>query len=144
MGKKHSCFEKAPIKKSIEDLLIWEEYHDGVWKLKKKRLYIKVTSELYPPIVEIPVKGYSKRKYAVKDALRCAKVYKRLTAAGMYPPKTEFIIYEGKKDVLSLLAVMPRIDTLNARGEVSKKISKVEQKIGLSDVYWGDILWPFN
>ena len=137
-------FKKAPIRKSIEDTLLNEEYHAGVWKARSRKYYVKVCSELNPPVIEIPAKDYKRRKHAVRDAIRCAKVYNKLRDAGMYHPKTEFIVYESRKNILSLLVIMPRLDTLNAKGSTGDKIRLVERRLGFYGYYWGDIMWPFN
>ena len=130
-----------PLTKDFEKLLRLRGA--GVWNVKGKGQYLKSTSELDPPIVKIPCSKYKKK--ALKDAMLCAKVYKRLIDVGMYHPETKVLIYKDDRENLSLMILMPELR--EHRGEIKdrleiEKVRSIERKLGLEtkldvDVYIG-------
>jgi len=95
----------VPIKKSIEPLLREHDINKGVFKIEGKGQYLKLTSKINLPPVQIP----SSAKNALEDITRCAKAYKTLIDAGFYSPQTKIAVYKDDEDNLSLLVVMPEL-----------------------------------
>lgn len=132
-----------PIKEEIEKLL--QINGAGVWKIKDRDRYLKLTSKLSDPVVKIPLSGYKSHKKPFKYSLTCARVYQRLIKEGMYHPETKIAIYKDDKDNLALMVVMPELDEHN--GEITapserEKIRSLESKLNLKgkldvDVYMG-------
>jgi hypothetical protein len=144
-----------PIKKEIEELL--QKERSGIWEIKDKDQYLKVTSELEHHPIRIPVSEYGNLKDAVADAVMCAKVYKRLIEIGLYHPKTEIVIFKDDKDYLSLMVTMPKLeileDIIDTSGLIKKlvalytiknNIRKFKSKLSLKKTDYWDLDPLFN
>lgn len=147
--------KNLPIKKEIEGLL--QKERRGIWEIKDRDQYLKVTSELDHHPIRIPLSEYENSKDAVAETIKCAKVYKKLIAIGLYHPKTEIVIFKDDKDYLSLMVTMPKLeileDIIDASGLIKKlvalyaiknKIHKFKSKLSLKKTDYWDLDPLFN
>lgn len=148
--------KNLPIKKGIEELL--EKERNGIWEIKDRNQYLKVTSELDHHPIRIPLSEYENLKDAVADAVRCAKVYKKLIAIGLYHPNTEIVIFKDDENYLSLMVAMPKLGEIEydtsslvkkivafpALYTIRNKISNFKAKLGLKEKDWWDLDPLFN
>jgi len=118
-----------PIKKGIEELLEKYWLYPGIFEIRSKERYLKLTSKIDRPPVEISIFD----KEAVKKVLRCARVYKVFIKEGMYHPKTQIVVYKDNENNLALMVLMPElyIDHFESKSKVIEKIRelKLENKI---------------
>ena len=135
-----------PIKKGIEELLEKHGVYTGIFEIRSKERYLKLTSKIDRPPVEISIFD----KEAVKKVLRCARVYKVFIKEGMYHPETQIVVYKDG-DNFALMVIMPKLKVYRdnktiyaSNDEVKKTLSDIEKKLGLKKQIYNDMGLEFN
>jgi len=144
--------ENLPIKKGIENILHLHEL--GVWEVKGKNQYIKLSSKLRHAQIKIPLNRYKSPKESLRDATIYAKMYRKFIEEGIYHPRTEIVICKDDQENLALMVVMPKLGTESFSSkemteklgkEMVNKIRSVEDKYNLRrDSLWDDLSLSFN
>ena len=147
--------KNLPIKKEIENLLK-PERRSGVWKVKNKELYLKLTSKLWSPVASINPSDYNNFQEALDDTIACARVYKRFVEEGLYHPNTQVVVCKDDENNLTLMVTMPELkldetgwDVLNTKLKdiiLNTKLKDIIKRVGLdSDKgQFGDLNLNYN
>lgn len=125
--------KNLPIKKKIQNLLVTNLMYPGVWEIRTKEKYLKLTSELDCPLMKISKSDYEKPEDAMKAVKTCAKIYKKLIQEGLYHPRTQVVICKDKGDNLTLLVLMPKLkcdENDPAFKKISEKVKDLEKRLG--------------
>ena len=125
-----------PIKKGMRKLLNQDVYN-GVWKVKNKDLYVKLTSKLNWPIVNIQASDYDDFQEALEDTIACAKVYKKFIEEGLYHPDTQVVVCKDDENNLALMVTMPELEILESgkrkNDEIrNTKLKDIIKRVGLN------------
>lgn len=136
--------KNLPIKKGIEKQL--QNLREGIWKIEGKDQYLKIASKLWQSQIKLSPKDYPNFKEAVEDAIIYARVYNKLIEEKIYPPETGIAIYKDDQGDLTLMVVMPELNTEHCAYDlIKKKIKTLEKKFNLKeDGLWGDLSLAFN
>lgn len=125
--------KNLPIKEEIRNLLVKNFTYPGVWEIRTKEKYLKLTSELECPGVKISKSDYEKPEDAVKSVETCAKVYKKLIQEGLYHPRTQVVICKDRGDNLTLLVLMPKLRAIASDRDFKKvreRVKDLEKRLG--------------
>lgn len=123
--------KNMPITREIQSLLKGKGIYTGVFEIKGRGKYLKLSSQIERPPVLISFEKDS-RENALKKVIRCAKVYKQFVQEGLYPPQTQIAVCEDY-DHFGLLVLMPKLGRDNSDKdfeEVFKRVRGLERKLG--------------
>ncbi len=124
----------------IKAYLNFRDLISGNFKIKEKDYYIKIFSELYNRADDFSL-GFVNGKKALKEALRFARKYQDLVDICFYPPGTQFLITKDDLDIVTVMAVMPKLNfpewCPNLEGRISKLREKAAKVLGvnINDLY---------
>jgi len=137
--------KNLPIKKSIEEKLEEKEGYPGVWKIRGKNQYLKLTSKTHKCPVKIKDSDFINKKYALETIETCAKVYKKFIEAGIYHPDTTVTICRDDQENLSIMITMPELkihdkdwNYLVSEEKINIKLDSIAKKVGLGE----NAFWP--
>lgn len=115
--------KNIPIKKGLS----LDNVVSGNFEVKEEPYYVKIFSELYDREDDFSL-GFVDKKEGLEEALCFAKKYQDLADAGFYPPGTQFLITRDDLDVITVMAVMPKLDFPEWCPDLNERISKLRDK----------------
>lgn len=137
--------KNLPINKKIQEVLSQKFCYYGVWNVKGKGKYLKMASKLDVPVVSINRADYKNPENAVRDVIRCAKVYTRLVKEGLYHPDTQVVVCEDDEGMLTVLVLMPELERPSGRNvdRMLTKARRLEHRLNLESMK-EDLHFDFN
>lgn len=137
--------KNLPIRRESHVLLKKKGVYTGVFEIKGRGKYLKLSSQIEKPPVLVSFEEDS-RENALKKVIKCAKVYKRLIQEGLYHPQTRIAVYEdcGYFGLLVLMPELKRDDSDQGFKSIRERWRNLEKRLGFDlnvDLYaqfnWG-------
>lgn len=118
----------------IKDNLKFSNFISGNFEIKEVDYYVKIFSELYDRADDFSL-GFVNGKEGLEEALDFARKYQDLVEAGFYPPGTQFLITKDDLEVVTIMAIMPKLDfpewCPNLEGRILKLREKAAKVLGV-------------
>ena len=89
--------------------------------------YLKIFSELYDREDDFSL-GFVEGKEGLEEALHFARKYQDLVDVGFYPPNTQFLVTRDDLDVVTVMAIMPKLDFPEWCPNLEERISNLREK----------------
>ncbi|MBM3200558.1 hypothetical protein FJZ53_06475, partial [Candidatus Woesearchaeota archaeon] len=111
----------------VKEELILKCSVSGNFDIIEKEYYLKVFSDLYDREQDYSL-GFLDKKEGLEEAKHFARKYQDLVEAGFYPPNTQFLIARDDLDVLTVMALMPKLDFPEWYPKLEERISGLRKK----------------